>query len=41
MQKEIKCPFVECSWIFDLTSDGRDTSIIKFTNESFTSARYV
>ena len=34
-QKEIKFPFGWCSWIFDLTSDGQDTTIIKFNHESF------
>ena len=34
-QKEIKFPFALCSWIFDVTSDGRDTTIVRFTYESF------
>ena len=40
-QKKIKFPFAWCSWIFDLTSDGRDGLIVKFTDESFPSTRYV
>ena len=39
-QKEIKFTFAWCSWIFDLMSDGRDTTKVKFTHEPFTSARY-
>ena len=39
-QKEIKFPFGWCSWIFDLTSDGQDTIIIKFNHESFSIIQY-
>ena len=39
-QKEIKFPFAWCSWIFDLTSDGWDTTILKFIHESFPSTQH-
>ena len=40
-QKEIKLPFAWCSWIFDLTADGQDTTIIKLTHYLFSSERYI
>ena len=40
-QKEIKFTFAWCSWIFDLTSDGQDTTITIFTHQSFPSERYI
>ena len=35
-----KFPFLRCSLIFDLTSDGQDTTIVKFTHELFPITRY-
>ena len=40
MQKGISFPFAWCSWIFDLTYDGQNTTIKNFTNEPFPSERY-
>ena len=33
-QEEIKFLFEWCSWIFDLTSESQDTTMVKFTDES-------
>ena len=35
--KKIKFPFSQCYWIFDLRSNSQDTTIKKFTHQSFPS----
>ena len=39
-RKKIKFLFKWISWMFDMTSDVQDGTIIQFTNESFSNEQY-